>query len=243
MQSNNNIYSFTEEAANKLATKKMIALFPMMVCLVFTAFVIANAVKDNGMTQDKEFIYILGIVGLIIVVAGSFAGKKGAKGLFEATKFALDDTSLEKQIPNAKNVKISFRDIKSYRESKNGFRVRAMKKQIFVPSVVTDYSELVSKIKKNTQSGVINYSTKFKLNEYAEMNLVGLGLMAIAISFFVLDGKIYKLIFGIPLLFGLLYAIYDAYTNKHTQTNEGALGKIMLYTLILIGYLIYILVT
>ena len=235
-----NIYSFSETAANKLATKKVIALYPMLIALIFTCFIIANAIKNGELFDEKKFIYILIGVGLFFLIAGFFSGKKGAKGVIETTKFVIDDAFIEKQIPNAKNEKISFRDIKSYRESKSGFRIRALKKQIFIPSELTDFQQVVSIIKKNTQTGVINYSTKFKLNEYVEMNLVGFGLMAIAISFFVLEGKQYKLLFGIPMLIGLLYAIYDTYTNKYTQTKEGVLGKIMLYTLILIGYLIYI---
>ncbi|QCX40438.1 hypothetical protein FF125_19040 [Aureibaculum algae] len=236
-----NIFAFSDTAINKLATKKVIALYPMLICLVFTSFVIANAVKDGDLFRDKNFALIMAGIGLFFLIAGFFSAKKGAKSVFVATKYVLDDTSIEKQVPNAKNTKISYRDIKSYRETKSGIRLRAVKKQIFIPKELTDYHEVVSTIKKNTQSGVINYRTKFKLNEYVEMNLAGFGMMIILISFFVLEDKNYKLLFGIPLLIILLYAILDAFTNKHTQTDSGVLAKITLYSISLIGYLTYIL--
>jgi len=234
------IYTFSDSAISKLATKKTIAIYPLIIAMIFSSFLIANKVQENELIENTAYIILFSGVGLFFLIAGFFSAKKGAKTVFVATKYLIDNTSVEKQVPNAKHTKVSFRDIKSYRETKNGFRLRAMKKQIFIPVELSNYQELVGTIKKNTQSGVINYSTKFKLNEYTEMNLAGFGMLALLVSFFVIDNKQYKLLLGIPLLLILIYAIYDAYTNKHTQTNKGLLGKVLLYTLILLGYLIYI---
>ncbi|MBJ2174823.1 hypothetical protein JBL43_11285 [Aureibaculum sp. A20] len=236
-----NIYTFSDSVINKFATKKVIAIYPMLIGLIFTSMVIANSVKNGELFEEKEFVYILVGIGVFFLIAGFFSAKKGVKSVFIDTKYIVEDSFIEKQVPNAKSTKISFRDIKSYSETKRGLRIRALKKQIFIPAELTDYQEAASIIKKNTQSGVINYRTKFKLNEHVVINLAGFGMMAILIGFFVIENKQYKLLFGIPLLILLLYAILDAFTNKHTQTDEGVLAKITLYTISLMGYLIYIL--
>lgn len=60
-------------------------------------------------------------------------------------------------------------------------------------------------------------------------------------SFFIIEVKKNKLIVGVPLVLGLLYAIFDGYKNQNTSyLPKGAIVKLTIYTLLILAYIIYI---
>jgi len=237
-----NIYTFPNNAANKLAVKKLLSIIPILIALVIAVFLIVNKLENNEFRENRDLQFIfLGCI-LFIFIAGFIKAKKTVTQIMLQTKFIIDDGTIEKSIPNGENIKILFKEVRNYSNSKKGILLKTAKKQLLIPAVLTNFDELESILKSTIQTGITNYNTKFKINEVIVKNVTGISIIALLVSFFVIDGKQNKLLMGIPLLLILIYSFINTVKNKHIANEISAMvPKLILYSITLLGYLIYIL--
>jgi len=237
-----NIYTFSNSSAKKLATKQILSIIPILIAMSISVFLIVNKLENNEFIKNRDFQLIFLGVLLFIFTGGFIKGTKTVTQILIQTKFIIDDGTIEKSIPNGDNIKISFREVRNYSNTKKGILLKTAKKQLLIPRLLTNFDELESILKNNIQTGITNYNTQFKVNEVIIKNVTAISIMTLLVSFFVINGKQNKLLMGIPLLLILVYSIINTIKNKHIAGEISAMvPKLILYSILLLGYLIYIL--
>ena len=235
------IYTFPKNKIPKLARKQVFAILPLIAIILVGSLSILNHVEDNEILEDPMLLVIMAFVTLFILIGGFFATVKTISKILLDTKFIVNTDSIKKQIPNGKDIEVFFREIRSSQNTKKGFIIKAPNDQLLIPTQLHNFKELETLIKSKTYTAIQYTDTKFKMNETVMKYIVGISIMFMLVSFFIIDIKEIKLIVGLPLVLGLLYAIFDGYKNQNTSyLSKGAIGKLLIYTLLFFAYIIYI---
>jgi len=235
------IYRLPDNVMNKMAITKILSIYPLIIMALIAAFLIINKLENNEFAQNSDLQLIFLAVVFFILVGGFFTSKKTIIDILKQTKFIINDGIIEKSIPNGKNIKISFREVRNYTISTKRILLKTKNKQLLIPNTLTNFDELESILKSNIQTGIIYYDTKFKINQTVLSTVAAAGMLILLVSFFLVDSKQNKLLMGIPLLLVLIYAIVAISKNKDEPAEVKALvPKVLFFALTLIGYLLYI---
>ncbi len=207
-------YTFSEAAIKKLAMKKVFGIQPLIFGVLVAAFLIANKIGDNAFTNDKNLLFILIGIFLVVYIGGIFSAKKSVKQILRQVSFKITDTSVEYCIPNGKNTKLAFREIKNQKLYKYGLKLYSVNEQIFISNKINNFNEIVKTLKDNTQTRLIQHTTKFKINQIVLNNITGLSFLAMITSLFLVETRELKLVLGVPLFFILVYSVISLSKNK-----------------------------
>lgn len=236
-----NTYTFSESAVKKLALKKVLGIQPLILGALIAAFLIANKIENNAFTEDKNLLLISIGIFLLIYIGGLFSAKKSVRQVLEQTSIKITDDSVEYCIPNGENTRLAFKEIKNQKLSKYGLKLYGVNKQVFISNRVTGFNEILESLKTNTQTRLIQYATKYKINQLVLNNLVGLFFMIMVTSLFIVDAKNLKLILGIPIFLVLVYSVITVKADKNIPSEFNFIvKKTAFYGVVLLAYLIYV---
>ena len=236
-----NTYYFPKQAIKKLAVKQVISIYPLIVMILIGTFIIANHVEDNEMMEDPVLLWIMAGVALFVLIAGYFSSIKAISRVLSATEFLLNESAIEKHIPNGKNTEIIFRDVKNVHHSKKGILVKSQNEQILIPPQLTNFDELAAAIKDKTKADLYSIGTKYKMNEIVMKYVVGISIIAMFMSFFLVEDKQLKLLIGGAILLLFIYAVYDEFKNNHVSNiSASKLATLVMIIVSLIVHLVYI---
>ncbi len=234
-------FTFSKEAIKKLAVKQVISIYPLIVIVLLGAFAIANHIEKNEMVEDPTFLVVMSGVMLFILIGSYSPSVKAISKVMSETEFILTESTIEKHIPNGKNMEIIFRDIRNVHHSKKGILIKSQEEQILIPSQLTDFDEIEAVIKNKTKADLYSIGTKYKMNETMMKYVVGISIMAILMSFFLVEDKQVKLLIGGSILLLFIYAIYDEFKNNHASNiSAGKLATLVMIIVSLIIHLVYI---
>ena len=238
---NKEIYQFSETEIGKVAAKKMLAAYPMIICAIIAALIIVNHLEDDALLKDKNLIYIFAGMTVILLIGGFFSGKKAIVKILRDTKFITDEKSVEKVIPNGKNTHIPFREIMSFKEDQDGIHLKTKDKRLKIPKKLAEFQTLSKNIRSHIHTHVISHATKFKIHQAVINNVTAIGTLALLVGFFVAETKELKLMLGIPLFLFLCVALIKiGIDRKNKQLEPSIIRKAIVFSLVLLVYLIYV---
>ncbi|RPD98609.1 hypothetical protein EGM88_05300 [Aureibaculum marinum] len=238
------VFNFSEKAISKLAVKKIISIYPMIIGALITTFIIINKIENNEIVETPDLQLIFAGVCLFILIGGFFSSKKSISTILSNTYFTIDENSIVKIVENGNKIHIQFRDIKRYQSEKSGLRLKTKTQQLKIPKEINNFNELNNRLKLKINTSIINYDTKFKLNQTLLNTLIAYAMFGLILSFFIVKSKQHKLMLGFPLLLLSIGGIIELITKKHNRhyVDSSTIFKAIFHTLILLGYLIYILI-
>jgi len=236
-----NIYTFSKASIKKLATRQTLAIYPILISVLIAVYFIITHFEDKEEMEKPSTLIIMAGVGLFMLIGGFFSSRKAVSKVLLATKFILEDDAIIKEIPNGKDTKISFREIKTQQHTKKGIVIKTQNQQLIIPTELINFKELEVFIKNKTFSGIQYFDTKYKINDMLLKNIAAIGVLFLLVGTLIFENKTQKLLAGIPLIVVFIVAIYDELKNKgKANLSNEMLAKGTIMILSFIVYLIYI---
>jgi len=235
------VFQFPESSIGTMATKKILAAYPMIICVLIAAFIIANHLENNEFLEDRNLLYISISMVIIFLIGGFFSGKKAIVKVLQNTQFVSDESTVEKIIPNGENTRIAFREIMSFTEDKSSIILKTENKRLQIPKELHEVDVLSKTIRSHIHTHVVRHATKFKIHQAVINNVTALGTLSLVVGFFVAETKEHKLLLGIPLfLFLCLALVKIGIDKKNKQLETPLIIKATIFSIILFAYLMYV---
>ncbi|WP_299432308.1 hypothetical protein [uncultured Maribacter sp.] len=235
------VFHYKEKSINKIASIRMLSVYPIIICTLIAAFIIANHIENNEFLKNKDLLYMFVLIGIFFLIAGFFSGKKSLIKILADTKFELFGSSIEKQIPNGKNIRIEFREILSFHKVTSGVLLKTKNKKLEIPNELEGFEILSKEIRSHIHAHVIHYKTNCIIPQVIINTTTSIGILLILTGLFIFETKEQKLLFGIPLFLFLVVAIIKILSDKKNKHRDyTTIYKAIFFTILLLIYLAYI---